>query len=379
MPVLGRVHGETVADLLEDNQAVIGKLTRASLDIIGSQAAGQKFVHQSIVNDAVAKSNFDNGLDVIYKGNMHAKDAIYVSNVEPPSPIIYDIIGFNQREAESITGIKAFNSGINGNELGSVATGVRATMNSVAKRNLSILRRINKMFEEMARMTIAMNQKYLRDEEIIRITNDEYAVIKRDELVGQFDIRVEVSTAESDNERAQELSFMLQTIGNNADPRLVATIWAKIARLRKMPDLADKIEMLAEEGSKPDPVQEQLRQIQMENAMLQNHMLKKEMEDIDSKIIERLSRSDENELDQAMKKAKAVKEMAQAKKLEADTDRVDSEVMEKLSGADVEKEMVKDNNRKDVEALMKENEMLKQMLNEVRNRINGEGNGNRTI
>ena len=376
IPVTGSVYGESDAELMKENQDIIGKMTRAALDIIGSQAVGQKFIHSQVLKDPIAKTNYENGRDVIYSGNIAPKDAIYVTNVEPPSPVIFDIINMQQKEAESLSGTVAFHQGISGSALGSTATSVRSALDAVSKRELSILRRINALLKDMAIMTIEMNRVYLPDEFFVRVTGDNYVKVKRDMLQGQIDIKVEVSTAERDNERAQELAFMLQTIGNNASPSLVAKVMAKIARLRKMPDLAKQIEEEGERATQPDPMQQQLQQMQLQQMQLQMEMLQKQMAEIDAKTLEKLSRTRENRYaDTLVKKAKAAKEVLAAKKLQSEIDKLDLDTAEKATGADIQKDMVKKEHENQIQQLIRENEILKKMLQNVRDRIKGDSNG----
>ena len=375
MPKKGEVHGEANADLIADNQFIIGNLTRSALNIINAKSANQRFIHKSVVSDAISESNLKNGLDVIYNGNIAPKDAIHVSNIEAPSPVLHNLVQVQQQEIESLTGRRAFNNGIGGEALGTTAAGVRATMDSSGKRTLSVLRRINQMLVEVARMTIAMNQAYLRDEEVVRLTNGKHLQVRRDDLAGTFDIEVNVSTAQSDDARAQELSFMLQTMGNTASPQTTATILAKIARLRKMPDLAEAIEKDAERASQPDPHQEKAKELELEKMELENYKLRKDIEEADSRIIERISRSEENQLDEQMKAAKARKEEASASKIESERDNIDRKFVEESTGIDSEKRMIEKQHDKDIDSILQENEQLKQMLLEMRNRVNG-GNTN---
>ena len=83
-----------------------------------------------------------------------------------------------------------------------------------------------------------MNAEFLEDEEIIRITNEELVAINREDLGGKYDIKLNISTAEADNEKAQELAFMLQTMGNSLPLDMSKMVLSDIARLRKMPELA---------------------------------------------------------------------------------------------------------------------------------------------
>lgn len=50
-------------------------------------------------------------------------------------------------------------------------------------------------------------QSFLEAEEIVRITNEEFIPIKRDDLTGNIDIDISISTAEDNNAKSQELSF----------------------------------------------------------------------------------------------------------------------------------------------------------------------------
>jgi hypothetical protein len=109
-----------------------------------------------------------------------------------------------------------------------------------------------------------MNAEFLSDEEVVRVTNDDFVAIRRDDLPGNFDLELGISTAEEDNNKAEQLAFMLQTMGNSMDPAMSRMLLADIARLRKMPDLAKKIEDYAPE---PDPLAQ--RQQQLEIAKLE--------------------------------------------------------------------------------------------------------------
>lgn len=46
-----------------------------------------------------------------------------------------------------------------------------------------------------------------------RLGQNEYVTIKRDELANEFDLEVDIATAEVDNAKSQDLGFMLQTMG----------------------------------------------------------------------------------------------------------------------------------------------------------------------
>ena len=113
------------------------------------------------------------------------------------------------------------------------------------------------------------------------MTNEEYVTIKRDDLIGNFDLEVDISTAEVDNQKSQDLGFMLQTLGPNMDPKVSMMILSEIARLKRMPDLAHT---LANWQPQPDPHQEALQQLELQK-------LQAEVAEIQAKTMEAQARA----------------------------------------------------------------------------------------
>lgn len=75
-------------------------------------------------------------------------------------------------------------------------------MGAQAKRELNILRRLGEGIEKIGKKILAMNAEFLSDEEVIRITDEDFVVINRDNLKGTFDVELGISTAETDQIKA---------------------------------------------------------------------------------------------------------------------------------------------------------------------------------
>lgn len=338
MPVKREIHGETDGDLLIENQESIGKMTRAALDITAQQAIGQEFIDEQLFPTPVQKSNYENGKTVFFRHGLDPKQAIHRRSVDPIPNSVFNIIEMQNADAESLTGTKAFSGGIGSQALGNVAAGIRSAMDATSKRELSILRRINQLFNDMARLTIANNQGLLQEEEVIRITND-FVTIRRDDLAGEFDLIVDVSTPEKDNDTAEKLYKLMQTNAASMDPKLAAVHYVKLAELWKLPDLARQVSEVANAPVQPDPVQQEIAILQLEkekqalaNEKMKNQLLMKQMEDYDSRIHERISRSLENAEDIRHKAAKALFTEEQARKVRAETDILDKDFIKDVSG-----------------------------------------------
>lgn len=330
MPIKKEANGEPDAELLKENQEAIGKLTRAAHDITSEQAVGQEFIDETFFTSESMKQQYYKGNTVFYKGGMDPKRAIYKKSIDAVPNTVLNLIQWQQGDAESLTGTKAFSGGISGNALGDSVGGVRSALDATSKRELSILRRLSEMFKDIARLTIAMNQAYLSEEEVIRVTNEEFVTVRRDDLAGEFDLKIDVSTPEKDEDTANKLNMLLQTNAASMDPAEARIIRASIAKLWKQPGIAKQIESFQPQ---PNPQEEELGRLAIEEARLKISKLQKEIEEMDSRIVERVSRSEENEIDRVNKSAEAEFRYAQADKLRAETDKLDLEFVDESSGA----------------------------------------------
>jgi hypothetical protein len=316
LPKRSSVYGEPDGELLEDNQKILGAVTRGMIDIMGRSANGQRATRQDAL-DVTNRRKYEAGLDYEFGAHIDPNVAFYEHTYPEIPNSAQFMVQLQQMEAEAMTGVKAFNQGINSESLGKVATGIRGALDAASKRELGILRRLADGVVQIGRKIIGMNAEFLSDEEVIRITNEEFVTIKRDDLQGKLDIKLDISTAEAENAKAEELAFMLQTMGNNMDPEMSKMILSDIARLRKMPDLAKRIE---EFQPQPDPLAERMKEIEVAKA-------EKELDKMDSEIVEN--------------QAGAQLDAAKTREIEGKADLQDLDFVEQESGVKQERELEK--------------------------------------
>lgn len=329
MPKKRSVYGEPDAALLKDHQDSIGKMTRAIHDITAEQAVGQEFIDERLFPSPSQKNAYEKGNTVYFRSGIDPRIAIHKNSVQQVGSTPFDVISWQERKASEVTGTRGFAGSQGGGKLGANSA-QKDSMDAAAKRELSILRRISAMFVDMARMTIAMNQVFLSEEEIVRITGDEFVTIRRDDLEGTFDLAVEISTPEKDEDQAGKIMKLMQTNAASMDQEIVKMHYVQMAELWKLPELADAVRAYQ---PKPDPMQQELLALQVEEAKLKNALLLKQMEDVDSKIFERLSRTEENKTaDINMKNARAAQANATAEKLAAETDVLDQQFLNVHTG-----------------------------------------------
>ena len=349
MPVKREIHGETDGDLLIENQESIGKMTRAAHDITAQQAIGQEFIDEQLFSTPVQKSNYENGKTVYVRHGVQLKESIYRRSVDPIPNSVFQMIEMQNSDAESLTGTKSFSGGIGSQALGNVAAGIRSAMDATSKRELSILRRLNQLLNDIARLTIANNQAFLQEEEVIRITNG-WVTIRRDDLAGEFDLIVDVSTPEQDNDKAEKLFKLMQTNAASMDPKIAAKHYVKLANLWKMPDLANDVkEIMEAPAPAPDPRVEETINNQLEESRMKLMLIRKQMEEIDSRIHERISRSLENDIDIREKNSQATLNEEKAREVRARADILDKQFLDDMNGKKredkLEDELIKENAR----------------------------------
>lgn len=277
MPVKREVLGEPDAELLEDNQAILGAVTRGMIDMMARSANGQVGMAKGML-DILNKRRYENGQDYEFNPNIQPQLGVIEGKYPEIPQSAMMMIQLQNQESEALTGVKAFSGGLSGNAYGDVAAGIKGILDAAAKREMSILRRLAAGLVEIGKKIIAMNAEFLSEQEVIRVTNTEFVTVNRDDLysyAGEFDLIVDISTAEIDAAKAQDLSFMLQTMGNNLDFNITKLILVEIATLKRMPDLAKKIEDFE---PTPDPMVEKLKELQLQKEQMEINKLQSEIE-----------------------------------------------------------------------------------------------------
>lgn len=319
LPKRREVYGEPDGALLEDNQKIIGAVTRGMIDIMGKSANGQTGIRKDML-DTTNRRKFENGQDYEFNMTVDPRVGIFMHTYPEIPNSAQFMLQMQNMEAESLTGVRAFSSGVSGQALGDTAASFRGALDAASKRELAILRRLSNGMVKIGRKIISMNAEFLSEKEVVRVTNEEFQIVRRDDLAGQFDLKLSISTAEEDNNKAQELSFMLQTMGNNMDPNMSQMILADIAKLRKMPDLAKKIEAYQPQ---PDPMAQKKMEleIQLLEAQLQNEM----------------AQSQERQANAQLNMAKVGTEQVKAGNIQSDTDLKNLDFVEQESGVKQER------------------------------------------
>lgn len=315
LPEEDSIYGEPDAELIEDNQLIAGAITRGMIDLIGKSANSQTGYSKGFL-DSTNKIKFRRGEDYEYNPNMHPANAVFTHKYPELPNSALTMVQMMSNEAESLSGVKAFTgTGISASYLGDTAAGARGVLDAVSKREMSILRRISVGFIEIGRKIMAMNAVWLSEEEVVRVTNSEFIKVRRDDLLGNFDLSLGISTAEEKESKSKQLAFLLQTTGNTMGHGLMQKMLSKIAYLSNMPDLAKEI---LEYVPEPDPMQQQIQQLEVERLQAEIELLR--------------SQANENNAKSQVQSAKVMTEQAKANNLQSDADNKTLDFMERDTG-----------------------------------------------
>lgn len=316
-----QMYGEALAENIGDNQKVKTAITRGIIDNMAKSNNGQIGIRLGAL-DLANRKKFLQGKNFEFKGT--PADFWQGSFNQIPGSV-FDMLQLMNNEIESQTGVNAFSKGLTGNSLGSSATAARGMLDATALRRLHLVRNIaENLVKPLMRKWMAYNSEFLEEEEVVRVTNEEYVPVRRDDLEGKVDIDITISTYEEANARSQELGFMLQTLGNSIPFELTQLILSEIVKLGRMPELE---KALREYKPQPDPIQEQIKQLEIQKLQLENSKLMAEIQDLSA-------RAGENEVDMKLKEYKAQVEAAKARALHSKADLDDLAMLMKDEGYD---------------------------------------------
>jgi len=305
-----QMFGEALAEIIGDNQKVKTAITRGIIDNMAKSNNGQVGFARGALDES-NRRKFLQGRNFEYNGTM---SGFWQGSYNQIPSSAFDMIGLQNNEIESQTGVKSFSGGITGNALGDSATGARGALDATSVRRSALVRNLaENMFKPMMRKWLVYFATFMEPEEIIRITEQEFAPILKDDIGGNLDIEISIATAEDNAAKTQQYSFLLQTIGNNMSQAMTQKILSRIAKLSRDPELEKDIRDHKEE---PNPMAEKMQQIELERAQLENDKLRAEIE-------RDRARAYEDQVDAKMKLAKIEVELAKAKKLRSEGENLD--------------------------------------------------------
>ena len=316
------INGRPNADLQSTDQKMNTSILRSIMDTLDSSTNGQRGFKEGTL-DPANERKFNNRDNFKYQGS--AAD-IWEGKYADINPSVINFYQMTKQNQSELTGVRPFAGGEGQYES---AQSSKMAMGAVAKREIDLSRNFAENFIiPLLRKWSAMISVFMEPEEVERITGKPYVEPRDDNPDGDMDIRIEVSTAETDAAKASDISFMLQTMAQSLPFDLTKILLSEQAELKKMPGLAKKI---MEYQPQPDPLEQKKREL--------------EVQKLEAEIAERQSRAAENQVDMRLKEADTVLTQAKARALHSEADLKDLDFTDKSTGVSHAREMEKQQNQ----------------------------------
>lgn len=200
---------EGFTDDLEQQQDLKTAVFRQVITNVAKNNSPQMFVNNNVDVDAL----INNDEIVLCDTVDNPATQVFTSAQLPISQLSMQVIEYAQNEIEAQSGSTRYNQGLDSNSLNKTATGITAILGQAEKR----MKQISRMFAEnfivpIFKYIILLDQKYMDQEQIIRLTNQNI-VITKDELNIDYDLIINVGLGPGTKEaQIQYLMVMINQI-----------------------------------------------------------------------------------------------------------------------------------------------------------------------
>lgn len=280
--------GSPLADVLSDNQKIRTSLMRGIIDNVARSNNGKKFYRKGSL-DPINKRKLELGLATSIEVNGDKNDMWDGSYNEIPATI-FNLMEIIQQDSENLSGINRHDPSISSQFLNSTATGASIVSSVSQKRMMEIIRRYSEGLREVFRKWISYNKVYLDEQKVIRIGN-EFVPFTKDDISGEFDIDIIVGTEGVDENKANQITMLMQQIGalgGVVPPQVISGLLSKLADIWNFPDIAETLRNV----QPPQPDQNQIAQMQAEYDNISADTKLKE-----AKAIETMSKANKSNVD----------------------------------------------------------------------------------
>ena len=329
-------YSEPNGELLSDNQFIKTAIYRGIIDNMANSNNGQIAVRKGALTPT-DRDRMLKGENFEFNGN--AGDAFFVGSYGQLPSSVFNFLQMIDSESTQLTGVNTFGQQQTTDRLGS-DNHSKGVLDGGNLRKLQIVKSIaENLVKPLLRKWLEYSAELLEAEQIFRVTGGEhFELIKRDDLYGQIDIDLSISTNEDNAIRTNQLAFLLQTIGPNEDPNIRKMIMSEIMKLHRMPELATRIENYEPQ---PDPLLVAQQQLMIEK--------------LRAEIAELQANAGKIEQDGILKSAKAQNEGARAEQTKAQTDKINLDFIQQQRGMKEQADMMK------LQAQLESNEKIAKM------------------
>ena len=321
LPTPFDIYGEPHGALLSDNQRIKTAIYRGIINNMANSNNAQIGIRQGVL-DSDNRDKMLAGENFEFSGNIND---IFVGQYNQLPTTIFNLLQLVDSESSQLTGVNTFGQAQTSDRIGN-DNASKGVLDGGNLRKLQVVKSIaENLVKPLLRKWLEYSAELLESEQIFRVTGGEhFELIRRDDLYGQIDIDLSISTNEDNAVRTNQLAFLLQTIGPNEDPNIRKMIMSEIMRLHKMPELATRIETYEPQ---PDPLLVAQQQLMIEK--------------LQAEIMQLRANAGKIEQDGILKSAKAQNEGARAEQTKAQTDKINLDFIQQQRGMKEQADMMK--------------------------------------
>lgn len=210
------------AELIGELQDLKVALTRQIMQNVALTNDPKMLLDESAINI----DDFVQGRKVIRMKAGHSMNEVAMPmNITPLAPQTFQFLEWIEGQKENRTGITRYNQGLDANSLNKTATGISAILGQSAQR----LELVARMFaetglSELFRFMVSLNQKFIDQQTVIRLTNKELKISPED-LDGSFDLIVNagISIATKESTIMSTQTLLTALMQANAGGYMVST------------------------------------------------------------------------------------------------------------------------------------------------------------
>lgn len=210
------------AELIGELQDLKVALTRQIMQNVALTNDPKMLLDESAINI----DDFVQGRKVIRMKAGHSMNEVAMPmNITPLAPQTFQFLEWIEGQKENRTGITRYNQGLDANTLNKTATGISAILGQSAQR----LELVARMFaetglSELFRFMVSLNQKFIDQQTVIRLTNKELKISPED-LDGSFDLIVNagISIATKESTIMSTQTLLTALMQANAGGYMVST------------------------------------------------------------------------------------------------------------------------------------------------------------
>jgi|GEM_PF-3567265 len=264
--------GNSVADLIDDNQKIHTSIMRGFIDNLSLSNNGQKFFQKGTV-DYINMQKMLNGEKIIEVNNIDGfKDGSY--NSIPQAS--FQVYSMQDQEIEHLTGLSRHLEGIDDATIGRTSSGISQTMTAAQRHLVITVQIISNLYKKMFNKWHKYNQVFLDEGQLVEIAGSLVELAKRD-IAGEHTVEVTVNVDSLNQQKVQQINMLLQqgqSLGDRVPPQVFPMLVAEIFTSFGKEEIAEQIRAYQPQ---PDPFAEQMKQLELMKAQLEIKKLEAEV------------------------------------------------------------------------------------------------------